>query len=104
MTRKMDMQISWYYYLIMIYIAAVNIFAAAITVHDKNAARRHRWRVPESTLLLTAALSGCVVMYATMHLIHHKTKHPKFMIGIPLIFIAELAVAVLAVVFLCGRV
>ena len=54
----MDMQISWYYYLIMIYIAAVNIFAAAITVHDKNAARRHRWRVPESTLLLTAALSG----------------------------------------------
>ena len=98
------MQIYWYHYLIIAYIAVINIIAVVITVKDKRAARRHGWRVSENTLLLVAALSGCVVMYATRHLIHHKTKHPKFMIGIPVIFIAELAAAVLAVMFLFNRV
>ena len=78
---------------LLIYAVGINIAAIAVTVHDKRAARKHKWRVPERTLLLIAALSGCIVMYLTMHLIHHKTRHPKFMLGIPLILLAEAAAA-----------
>lgn len=75
------------------YAVIINLISIIITIHDKNAAKKHKWRVPESTLLAVAALSGCVVMYITMHLIHHKTRRPKFMVGIPVIFILECAAA-----------
>ncbi len=84
---------AWYYYLIIAYAVIINLIAAGLTIHDKRAAQKHKWRVPESTLLITAALSGCIVMYITMRRIHHKTKKNKFMIGIPVIFALELAAA-----------
>lgn len=92
----------WYYYVLIAYFVVSNVYAIGLTAYDKKMAgrRKHR-RVPEKTLLLTAALSGCVGMYITMHLIHHKTKHKKFMIGIPVIFLLEAAAAV-GILFLCG--
>ena len=91
---------AWYYYLIIAYAVIINIIAVWLTIHDKRAAQKHRWRVPESTLLITAALSGCIVMYITMRCIRHKTKHMKFMVGIPVIFVLELAAAA-AIVYFC---
>lgn len=90
------MTIGPFYYIAAAYLIITNIIAAAVTVYDKKAARKHKRRVPERTLLLTAAISGCVIMYVTMHIIRHKTKHPKFMLGIPVIFIAECAAFYLA--------
>ena len=94
-----DRNMTWYYYPLAAYAVIINIIAVILTVHDKNAARRHKRRIPESTLLLTAALSGCIVMYITMRIIHHKTRHKKFMIGIPVIFLLELSTVVAAVYF-----
>ena len=74
--------------------AAVTILSILITVYDKNAARRGKWRIPEATLLILAALGGSVGMYITMRLIHHKTRKKKFMVGIPLIFLLQAATAV----------
>lgn len=85
---------SYLYIILAAYIVISNITAIVMTVHDKNAAKHRRRRVPEKTLLITAALSGCISMYITMHIIHHKTKHPKFMVGIPVIFILECAAAI----------
>lgn len=76
----------------IIYLLIINIVAVAATAHDKRAARLHRHRVSESTLLLLAALGGAPAMYLTMLIIRHKTRKPKFMLGIPLIFLAEAAV------------
>ena len=59
--------------------------------------QRHRTR--ESTLLLLSALGGSVAMLATMLIIRHKTKHAKFMVGIPLIMILQ-AAAVIALFIL----
>ncbi len=86
-------------YGVIIYAVIINIIAVYITVYDKKAAQRDEWRISESTLLLTAALSGCAAMYITMRIIHHKTKHPKFMIGIPVIFILEVIIAVILMLF-----
>ena len=72
----------------------MNIAAAVVTIKDKEAAKHKKWRIPEKTLFIVAALSGCITMYITMHLIHHKTKHKRFMIGIPVIFICEVFAAI----------
>ena len=73
-----------------IYLVVINIIAVIVTVHDKNAAQRGAWRVKERTLMLISALGGAPAMYLTMLTIHHKTRKPLFMIGIPVIFILEL--------------
>ena len=79
----------------IIYFVIINIIALIVTVHDKNAATRGSWRVKERTLMLISALGGAPVMYLTMLTIHHKTRKPLFMIGIPLIFVAECAIVFL---------
>ncbi len=73
-----------------IYLVVINIIAVIVTVHDKFAAQRGAWRVKERTLMLISALGGAPAMYLTMLTIHHKTRKPLFMIGIPVIFIIEL--------------
>ena len=75
-----------------IYLAVINLIAIIVTVHDKIAAVNDRWRVKERTLMLISALGGAPCMYLTMLIIRHKTRKPLFMIGIPIIFILELAV------------
>ena len=82
-------------YLPWLYLAAISLIAVIVTCYDKLAAKklpRHRTR--EKTLFLISALGGSVAMYLTMHLIRHKTKHKSFMIGLPLIFVAQVALAV----------
>jgi len=73
-----------------IYLVVINIIAVIVTVHDKSAAQRGAWRVKERTLMLISALGGAPAMYLTMLTIHHKTRKPLFMIGIPVIFVLEL--------------
>jgi len=77
------------------YLAAISLLAVIITIHDKNAARRHKWRVRESTLLLVSALGGSAAMLMTMLLIRHKTKHAKFMVGLPVIIALQIAAVIL---------
>jgi len=79
---------------ILVYLAGISLVSVIVTIADKQKARKGAWRVPEATLLLLSALGGSVAMYLTMHLIRHKTKHIKFMLGIPLI-IAFQGIAVL---------
>lgn len=81
--------------ILIIYLIVINIIAVIVTVHDKRAAVKDHWRVKERTLMLIAALGGAPMMYLTMLTIRHKTRKPLFMIGIPLVFLLELAVVFL---------
>lgn len=74
-----------------IYLVFINLFAVIITAYDKSQAKHHKWRVKEATLMTVAVLGGSVAMYATMQVIRHKTKHPKFMVGIPIIIVLHVA-------------
>ena len=78
-----------------VYLIIINLIAIVITAHDKLAAIRQRRRVPEKTLMLISALGGALAMYLTMLVIRHKTRKPLFMIGIPVIFLLELAIVLL---------
>ena len=75
----------------LFYLAVISIIAIILTVSDKRRAVKHKYRIRESVLLLFSALGGSVAMFITMLMIHHKTRHVKFMLGIPLIIVAQIA-------------
>ena len=60
---------------------------------DKSKARRGAWRVPEKTLFLLPLLGGSVGALLGMLVFRHKTKHWYFVWGIPLILLAQIALA-----------
>ena len=77
------------------YVAIISLISVIVCIYDKGISKKNRveLRIPEATLLLLSALGGSVAMFVTMLLVRHKTKHVKFMLGIPLIMIAQAAVA-----------
>ncbi len=75
------------------YLVGVSLLACALTVWDKHCARRGRWRTPEKTLFSVALLGGALAMLVTMRVVRHKTRHRRFMWGLPLVVLAQLAAA-----------
>ena len=83
----------------LVYIAGISLVSVIVTVYDKIAAKkRPKRRIRENTLLLLAVLGGGLAEYLTMLLIRHKTRHRKFMIGLPVIIAIQAAAIVLAVI------
>lgn len=76
------------------YLAAVNLMTFTVYGVDKAKARRGAWRVPEKTLFLLPLLGGSLGALLGMWAFHHKTKHWYFVWGIPLILLAQTALAV----------
>ena len=58
---------------------------------DKRKARHGRRRISEKTLLLAAALMGGFGALLGMGVFRHKTKHIRFVIGVPLLLILNIA-------------
>ena len=81
--------------ILAIYLVLINIAAFAAYGMDKRKAKRNEWRTPESVLLLLAAVGGSVGAYAGMQFFRHKTKHLKFTIGVPAIFIMQVIILML---------
>lgn len=79
------------------YLAVISIISFIIVPIDKKKAKDGAWRIPEATLFTLSALGGSAAMYISMQIFRHKTKHKSFMIGIPLIFVAQVAITVLVV-------
>ena len=75
-------------------LAALNVAGAALVLWDKRQARRGGWRTPEKRFFLLAALGGCPGIYLTMRLCRHKTRHRRFMLGLPVLFADQCALAV----------
>jgi uncharacterized membrane protein YsdA (DUF1294 family) len=78
--------------IVILWVGSLSLVSFFVTVYDKWAAKhnpRHRSR--ENTLLLLSLLGGSVAMFVTMLMIRHKTKHLKFMLGIPAIMILQAA-------------
>ena len=78
---------------LLLYFVAITLITAIITAYDKIAAKKlPRHRIPEKTLFLLAVLGGSAGEYLTMLLIRHKTKHKRFMIGLPLIMVLQVVI------------
>ena len=61
-------------------------------MHDKHSAQRGKLRVSERKLIMVAATGGSAAMLITMRIIRHKTKHAKFMVGLPVILALQATV------------
>lgn len=79
------------YNFVIIVIAAVNLLSFTLFGIDKWKAKRHLWRIPESVLLLSAAIGGSIGALLAMFLFRHKTQHKKFTIGVPVILALQIA-------------
>ena len=80
--------------LLLYYLLIINAAGFLLMLVDKWKAKKNRWRVRESTLLLVAALGGSVGCLIGMYLFRHKTRHLKFTLGIPLILAGQCVLAV----------
>lgn len=84
--------------ILLFWLAVISAAALILTLYDKLAAKKlPKYRTPEATLMWVGALGGAFAMYVTMQLVRHKTRHKKFMIGLPLLMVLHVLLAVLAV-------
>ena len=83
-------------YIVLMYLIIINAAGFLLMLVDKLKAKRGAWRIPEATLMGTAALGGSIGSLIGMKLFRHKTRHLKFTIGIPLILVLQ----IVAVIFL----
>ena len=78
-----------------IYLFLINAAGFVLMLSDKRKAVKGRWRIPERTLIGAAVLGGSIGCLLGMNLFRHKTQHPKFAVGIPVIFAIQIVITVL---------
>ena len=84
---------------IIVYLLVVNIIAFFAMWLDKWKAKNDAWRIPESTLMALALMGGSIGGIAGMYTFRHKTKKPKFYIGMPAILVFE----IIAVIYILTK-
>lgn len=67
----------------------LNIATFATFALDKWKARQGRWRIPEKTLLIMAAVGGSLGAWCGMIICRHKTQHTKFKLVVPMLLLAH---------------
>lgn len=88
--------------ILLVYLAIMSLISIIVCIYDKKISKKNRveLRIPESVLLILSAIGGSVAMLITMLLTRHKTKHVKFMLGIPVIIVLQVAAAVTVYILL----
>ncbi len=84
--------------ILLIYLVVLNVIGFSLMDHDKTSAKQGRRRTSERTLFLVAILGGSLGILRGMYTYRHKTRHMSFVIGIPLIIIAQIVAAVFIMV------
>ena len=79
---------------LILYLIIVNAASFFLMLTDKIRARKNKWRIRESTLILSAAVGGSVGALLGMYTFRHKTKHLKFTLGIPVILVLQIVAAI----------
>lgn len=72
------------------YLLTMNALGLVFMLTDKIKARRNAWRIPETPLMLIAALGGSLGAILGMRLFRHKTRHLKFALGLPLLLVLHI--------------
>lgn len=81
--------------LLLTYIILINFIGFVMMGIDKQKAKKRAFRIPEATLFSIAIIGGSIGSIIGMYTFHHKTRHHKFTIGMPLILIVQIILLVL---------
>ena len=79
-------------YCLIVYCVILNVVGLFSMRIDKRKAQKREWRIAEKTLLGIAAFGGSLGSLLGMYWFRHKTKHPLFVIGIPVILLIQIVV------------
>ena len=82
---------------LLVYLFIINAVGFAVMLADKYKAKKNLWRIPEATLLGIVIVGGSIGVYAGMRLFRHKTLHPKFSIGVPVILAIQIILCILII-------
>jgi uncharacterized membrane protein YsdA (DUF1294 family) len=85
--------------IIIYHLAAINLLTFIVYGLDKYKAKHKKWRTPEATLLILAALGGSPAALLAMYLFRHKTLQNKFRFGVPIILLLQTALAIYLIFF-----
>lgn len=77
-----------------LYLVLINAAGFLLMLADKRKAIKKKWRVPEATLMTVAAFGGSLGSLLGMYTFRHKTKHPKFYLGIPALLVLHAVLVV----------
>jgi Predicted membrane protein len=75
---------------VVVYLILINLVGFFMMFLDKKRAERKEWRIRERTLFLLAVFGGSIGSWLGMQCFHHKTRHLKFVIGIPVILLLQI--------------
>ena len=67
----------------------MKVFAFVLMGWDKLMAKASVRRIPENTLLLVALMGGGAGAFLGMKMFRHKTQHPRFSIGLPVMAVIQ---------------
>ena len=81
--------------ILLVYLLIINAVGFILMLVDKIKAKKNLWRIPEATLFLVALIGGSIGSLLGMYTFRHKTKHVKFVLGMPLILAAQIVLVVL---------
>lgn len=76
--------------IMVIYLIFINTVSFFVMGIDKHKARKHAFRIPESSLFFLAVIGGSAGSIAGMYLFRHKTRHLQFVIGMPVILALQI--------------
>ena len=82
-----------------IYLLIVNLWGFIQMFIDKRRSEKKHWRLSEFSLFIPAFLGGAPGCLLGMHILHHKTRHLKFVIGMPLILILQVLAVIVFLFF-----
>lgn len=78
--------------ILLIYFAAMNIIGLCLMGLDKYKAKKHLWRIPESTLFIIAIIGGSIGSIIGMYAFRHKTRQWYFVYGLPFILFVQIII------------
>lgn len=77
----------------IIYLVVINALAFLLMGIDKYKAKKNISRIAEKSLFVVVGLFGSIGIWTGMYFFHHKTKKWLFVLGVPLVLVAQVILA-----------
>lgn len=77
---------------IILYLVTINLLTFLLFREDKRRSKDNGGRISESTLFSFCMFGGSIGGLLGMRIFHHKTNHPQFSMGIPLVLIFQVGI------------
>jgi len=76
---------------LILHLISINFITFIAYYYDKIAARKHKWRIPEKTLLALALIGGTPAATMARKIFRHKTKKKSFRIHFWIVILLQIS-------------